>query len=135
MVEAEGGLRAGIECGPVGSRRLQQREGAFDVRLDEGTRAVDASVDVALGGEVQHGARAVLGQQAVDERAITDVAVHEDMPCVALQRGQVAQVAGVGEGVEIDDGLVALRQPVEDEVAADEAGASGHEEGHFGALP
>jgi hypothetical protein len=50
-------------------------------------------------------------------------------PCSA---GQVAQVAGVGERVEVDDRLVGRRQPVEHEVAADEAGAAGDEDGHVG---
>jgi hypothetical protein len=41
---------------------------------------------VALGGEVHDGARAVLGQQAVDQRAVADVALHEDVARIALQR-------------------------------------------------
>jgi hypothetical protein len=47
------------------------------------------------------------------------------MARVALQRGQVGAVAGVGQLVEVDDGLIARGQPVEHEVAADEAGAAG----------
>ncbi len=35
--------------------------------LDEGLGAVDGAVDVALGGEVHDGARAVLGEEARDE--------------------------------------------------------------------
>ena len=52
---------------------------------------------------------------------------------VAVQAGQVLAVAGVGQGVQVDDGLcagVGRGQPVEDEVAADEAGAAGDKEGH-----
>ena len=40
---------------------------------------------------------------------------------------EVLEVAGVGERVEVDDGLIGLGQPVEDEVAADETGATGDE--------
>jgi hypothetical protein len=70
------------------------------------------------------------GQQAVDQRAVADVALHEDVARIALQAGQVGAVAGVGERVEVDDRLVRCRQPVEHEVAADEAGAAGDENGH-----
>ncbi|MCY1551782.1 hypothetical protein D9M68_881370 [compost metagenome] len=46
------------------------------------------------------------------------------MARVALQAGQVLQVARVSELVEVDDGLGGLGQPVEHEIAADEAGAA-----------
>jgi hypothetical protein len=45
---------------------------------------------------------------------------------VAVQAGEVLEVAGVGQLVEVDDRLVRLRQPVENKVAADEAGAAGN---------
>ena len=50
---------------------------------------------------------------------------------VARERREVAEVAGVGELVEIDDGLVGRREPVEHEVGADEAGAAGDEDHVF----
>ena len=77
-----------------------------------------------LGGEVHHRARPVLGQQALDQGRIADVALHEDMARVAIKRGQVAPVAGVGELVEVEYRLLAGGQPVEHEVGADEAGAA-----------
>jgi len=73
-------------------------------------------------------ARPVLGEQPVDEFAVADVAANEDMARVVGERRQILGIAGVGEGVEIEDGLVALRQPVEDEIRADEARAAGHQD-------
>ena len=128
--EAEGVSLGLGQCGPVGAGGLQQRVGAFDVGAHEGAGAVDGAVDMALGGEVHDGARAVLGQQAVDQGAVADVAMHEDVACVAAQALEVAQVAGVGERIEVEHGLAAglgAGQPVEHEVAADEAGAAGDE--------
>src|SRR5690606_39088848 len=46
---------------------------------------------------------------------------HEHMACIALQAGEALQVAGVAELVEVDDRLVVPRQPVKQEVGADEA--------------
>jgi hypothetical protein len=91
---------------------------------------VDGAVDVAFSRKVQHRARPVLGQQALDQRTVADVAVHEMVPCIPLQAGEVFAVARVGEFVQIDDGFVVPTQPVEHEIAADEAGAAGDEDGH-----
>ena len=82
-------------------------------------------------GEVDDGTRAVRGQQLVDQRAVTDVTLHEDMTGVTDERRQRLAVAGIGQLVEIDDGLVVLREPVEYEIGADEAGAAGDED-HVG---
>ena len=86
---------------------------------------------MALGREVHHGARAVFGQQAVHQRPVANVALHEHMPGITLQCGQVLEVARVRERVEVDDGFVRLAQPVEHEVAANEAGAAGDQDRHL----
>ena len=62
-----------------------------------------------------------------DAEADMGFAAHEDVARVAVQRGQVAPVAGVGQRIEIHDRLVGMGQPVQHEVAADESGASRHE--------
>ena len=116
------GLR---QCAPIGAGRLEQRKRADDVGLDELGRSVNRAIDMALGREIEHGPRPVHRQQRLDLRAIADVAADEQVPRIPFQRGEVAQVAGVGKLVEIDDRLFACRAPVEDEVGADEAGASG----------
>ena len=134
MVEAKARLGIGLQAAPVGPGGLEQRERALDVGLHEGARPADAAVDMALGGKVQTSARAVLGEQAVDQRAVTDVALDEVVARIALQAGQVRQVAGIGHRIEVDDGLVAGLEPVEHEVAADEAGTTGDENGHVVAL-
>ncbi len=128
--EAEGLLRFARNDGVIGSHRLQQIEGADDVGLDEVAGAVDGSVDVALGGEVHHRAGLVFGQQAFDQSAVADVALHKGVVGVVLEAGQGFKVACVGEFVEVDDGLIRLGQPVEDKVGADEAGCAGDENGH-----
>ena len=113
---------------PVGAHGFEQAEGADDVGLDEVFRAVDAAVDVRFGGKIDDGAGLVLGEQLGDEVEVADVALDEDVARVALERGEVLEVAGVGQRVEVDDGLVGMGQPVEDEIAADEAGAAGDED-------
>ena len=127
VVEAEGGLGVGLERAPVAAGGFEQGEGAVYVGADEVAGAVNRAIDVAFGGKVDDGAGAVLGQQAVDQLAVADVALHKDVARVALERGEVLQVARVGEGIQIDHRLVAHAKPVEYEVCTDKAGAAGYE--------
>ena len=53
---------------------------------------------------------------------------------VTGQGVQVAQIASVGEFVEVDQHLIVLRQPSVDKIAADETGTAGHQNGHAGKL-
>jgi len=84
-----------------------------------------------MGTDPKARARPVLGEQSIDQRAVADVALHEDMPRIATQRVEVVKVAGVGQRIEVDDGLIGVLEPVEHEVAADETGAAGDEDGHL----
>ena len=86
--EAEGGARGCVQRGKVRARGFEEVEGAVDVGLEEGVGAEDGAVDVALGGEVDYGARLMLRAER-------------------------------------------LTEPVQDEVAADESGAAGDEDGVF----
>jgi hypothetical protein len=126
--EAERGALGAGEARPMQAGRLEQGEGALDIRLHECRRSVDAAVDVALRREMDDRARPVPHQKRVDERTVEDVAVDEGVARVAVERREVLAVAGVGEGVEGDDRLAGGGDPVEHEVRADEAGAAGDED-------
>ncbi len=125
MEEAEVRLRFGFKAVPVGTHRFEQAEGADDVGLDEVFRAMDAAVNVRFGGKIDDGAGLVLGKQFGDEVEIADLALDEDVARIASQCGEVFEIAGVSQRIEVDDRFIRLRQPVEDKIAADEAGAAG----------
>jgi hypothetical protein len=63
----------------------------------------------------------VFGQQAVDQGAVTEVALDEHISRVTAQAYQVLQIARIGEFVKVDDGFVAGAEPVLNEITADEA--------------
>jgi hypothetical protein len=86
---------------------------------------------VRLGGEVHDGVDRRLAEQAVHQRRIADVAVHEPVPRVVGDRRQVLQVAGVGQLVERDDVGVVMGEDVTDECRADKSGPSGDEQLHL----
>ena len=73
----------------------------------------------------------MLGQQLRDQALIGNIAAHEMVTGIALQASQGFQIARIGELVDIDDRLgIWLRQPIEHEIGADEAGTTSHKEGH-----
>ena len=79
---------------------------------------------MAFGREIEHGARAVLLQQPGQQGAVADIPLHEHMARVALEAGEIVQVAGVGQLVEIDNGLVMGRKPVEYKIGTDKTCAA-----------
>ncbi|MNT92258.1 hypothetical protein D3C71_1645290 [compost metagenome] len=88
---------------------------------------------MAFGREMHNGAGLVLGQQLVQQRAIANIALHEDVAVITLQTMQIVQIACVGQLVEIDHGLLGACQPVQHKIRADKAGASGDENhGQYG---
>ncbi len=125
------GDRSYGEMAPVSPHGLQQSESAHDVGLDEITGAMDGAVHMTFGSKVDHSAGLVLGQQTADQGGITDVALHQLVTRIALQGGQSFGVAGIGELVQVDDGFVTGRQPVEHEVGANKTSAAGHKKCHF----
>ena len=66
-----------VQASPVGERRLEHREGADDVRLDEGCGTVDRTIHMALRREMHDGVRFEVGERAVDGLAVADVGAHE----------------------------------------------------------
>src|SRR4029078_2316459 len=89
---------------------------------------MDRAVDMALGGKIDDRIGPVRGQQCLDGRAIADVGAHEMMIGVVLERGQTAEIACVSQLVDVDNGLVACRAPVEDEIGADKSGSAGDQD-------
>ncbi len=127
--EAEGNaLRLG-ERFPEGAGGLEEVESPEDVGLQEGFGAINGAVHVGLGGKVDDGGEAVLGEEGGEEGGVVDVAVDEAVPRVAGEVCEGGGVAGVGELVEVENGEVRSGfKQVTDEVGADEAGAAGEQE-------
>ena len=130
MQEAKGGMglgRISAQARPVVAGGFEQHEGAVDIGAQEGLRAVDRPVDMAFGGKVDDRAGPMPGQQAVDQRTVGDVAAHEVMAGIALERCQVFEVAGISQGIEAGDRLADGTKPFEHEVGTDETCSAGDE--------
>ena len=85
---------------------------------------------MAFSRKIQNGPRLMTRQQRRQQGTVPDIAVYENMVWVLFDSVQIAQIAGIGQFVQIDHGFVTLDQPVEDKITADKAGATGHENRH-----
>ena len=106
--------------------RVEQDLRAFDVRGHElGRAGLDRLLHVRLGGCVHDHVH--FRDDLADEIGVADVAVHERVPLVRRDRGEVVHAARVGERVEGDDLVRGRLQDVADEVRRDESRAAGDE--------
>lgn len=113
---------------------LEHVEEADEVALEVGARVLDGVADARLGSEVHHDVEAVLGEQALDEGGVAQVAAHEGEAAVRVSLGQHAQAGVLDAGVviavevvEANDGIIGLLKQLLDEERTDEAGRSGDE--------
>ena len=108
---------------------------AEHVGLEEWARVSNAAVNVCFRCEIDDRVNA-LGHEVVGERVVADVAMHEGMAVVAFQLGEVFEVSGIREIVEVDDAdIVACTREMQDEVGADEAASAGDEDGFQCSIP
>lgn len=111
---------------------LEDVEKADEVALEVGARVLDGITHARLGGEVHHDVEAVLGEQALDEGGVAQVAAHEGEAAVRVGFGQHAQArvldAGVVVAVEVveaDNHVIGHLEQLLDKERADKAGGSG----------
>ena len=114
---------------PVFARGVQQLKCSEDVGANEFFGPVDRPVDVRLGGKVHHRPRLIPAKQVAHQRGVGNVSAHERMRLACSQRMQILQIAGVSQGVEIHYRRRLTREPMQNEVGADETGAAGHQNG------
>jgi len=87
---------------------------------------------MTLGGEVDYRVHPVIAEQTPHQIAVSDIAPNEDVSTLAPQRGQGIRIAGVGQLVQIDDLDSRLSDEKMDEIGADEAGTTGHQNASHG---
>src|SRR5439155_18975666 len=96
--------------------------------------AVDRSVDVRLGGQVEDDVGTHVGERSSHAVPVANVALKEAVARAICDVRQVVEVAGVGQPIVNDDVRIGFDvEQVVNEVRADETGAARHEVGspHF----
>ena len=88
-----GTLIASLTCLTMASASSSNLKGSDEIGFDKVIRSVDRAVNLAFGREVYHRARTILCEQVAQELAVIHVTPDEVMPCVAVQRSKILQVA------------------------------------------
>jgi len=52
--------------------------------------------------------------------------MHKDVAWIIVKRGDIFQIARVGQLIQTDDGFVVLCAPIENKIRADKAGTAGY---------
>ena len=127
MQKAKTRLGLALQTIPIGTHGLQQAESAHHIGLYEILGTMNGAVHMRLGRKVHHGAWLVLRQQLRQLCTVADIGLHKHMAGIALQAGQILQIACIGQFVDIDHRLVHMCQPIENKVGADKACTASHE--------
>ena len=109
----------------VVAKRFQQLERAHHVGLDEFARGIDGAVDMRLRREIDDGRRPVLVHEVLDQGAVLNAAVNENMIGMIHHGCQRIQIPGIGQGVQVDDPDVSPVDQAKNEIASDKTGAAG----------
>ena len=117
-------LPTGFPVEPFGLGGTQQAVRADHVGLHEGIGPGDRTVDMAFGSKMHDRANVALAEQLANQIGVADVALDQ---LHALDTGNAGGIARVGQRIEHHHVLVVVPPPVAHEIAADEAGAAGHE--------
>ena len=100
--------------------------------MDEGFRAEDGPVHVALRGEMRHGIGLPCRERPLDRRPVADVGPEEKVPFAAMCTRDVVEaleVSRLRQGVQVDDTPVEIwpRKELPDEIGSDETSPAGDE--------
>ena len=111
----------------MGTNRFQQAKRPDDIGLDEVLRPVNGTINVALCRKIDDGSWSVLRQQFTDALTIGDVGLDKDMAVLVLQTGEIFEIPGIGQLVNVDHGLPHLDKPVQNEIGTNKTGASSNQ--------
>lgn len=123
MVEAETLLLLPLQGTVIFQGGLEHGKGAHDIGGHEIPRIVNGTVHVGLRRQVHHPIRSVFPQGVPHQGGVPNVGVQEAVRRRIRRAVQGTDVAGISQGVNIQDFMAALKQQP-DQIGADESGAA-----------
>ena len=76
---------------------------------------------MAFGSKVDNSVRLVVTEEPLNQFGIANVSLHKEVAGIRGKTGEIFQIAGIGEFVQVDDAEAAL-SGLKDKAGADEAG-------------
>jgi hypothetical protein len=95
---------------PVLNGLVQKLIRAEDIRLNKGGGSIYGAVDLGFSREMQNRHRRVMGENACYRRAVTYIRLLEEQPSAITDRFESAEVRGVGQLVDHNNGFPAGRK-------------------------
>src|SRR4051794_19851045 len=92
-----------ITGAPHRATGLEQMKRAHEVRVNEGGRTRDRSVDVALRGQVEHMRDFALAHHQLDIGTVAQIDFLEAIFRMAAHAAKVIWISRVGEAIKIDE--------------------------------
>jgi hypothetical protein len=103
---------------------IEQGKRSDNIGLDKFCGAVNGAVDMRFRGKVDNRVHFVLGQDAVNQFAVTDIPLDEKVAIRIWQVPQILQIRGIGKDIQIDNERLWFDTlKIMNEIRADEAGA------------
>ena len=114
---------------PILAGGLQQAEGAHHIGAGEGEGILDGAIHVALCGKVDDAIDIVLLHNGAHAVEVADIGLNKGVVRLVLDILEVGEVAGVSQGVEVNDFVLGVLVDKEaDDVGTDEAGTAGNQD-------
>jgi len=85
---------------------------------------------MGFGGQMHHRAWFMVGEYPRERGRIADIRLFKDVARLIARRAQRFQIAGIGELVDVDHGLVSLGNILANHCRSDKAGAACNDESH-----
>ena len=114
---------------PIGTRGLQQRVGAGDVRLDERARPVDGTVDMGFCGQMHDRVGLVRLERCRHRVRVADISLYKGVIGAFGSFCHVIETGGIGQFVDVDDAVPALNRQTHHR-RPDEPGPAGDDQFH-----
>ena len=107
-MEAKLPLRGFRQLAPVFQRCLKKPEGADNVGFNKLGRSIDRPVDMCFSCQMNDAVDALPPHQLAERGFIADIGIDEAIVRSGFDGSQRGQIAGIGEFIDIDDGLADL---------------------------
>lgn len=85
---------------------------------------------MALGGQMHHSIRLVQGKHPIQLGTVADIYLFEGITIACRYIGQGFQIAGIGEFIEIDNGILSITDDMAHNSRTDKTCATGNENFH-----
>src|SRR5690554_678923 len=130
MMKTKRSLTLRRQLTPVGSRRLKQHIGAYNVGLNKLAGAINGAVYVTFCRKMHDRIRLMHCKHPLHLGGITDIHLFEHIARAVADARQRLKIAGIGQLVEVDNRMSSIVDQVTNHSTANKTGTAGNQNFH-----